>query len=165
MTKLYTTKSNATRAAKAAVKKQNAGGFELDRDCDGMWSFELTSKVEVPLNEMDQYGAGTEAAPACPHCGINHMDNGYSFHGADTPHDTNQFGCLACDGEWGPELSDFRTMYEGFKAAGNSMCRSLRLTAHEYNGNRKGFMVDAVANGVKPATASANWAAMKRGEF
>jgi len=175
MTKVYTAKSNATRAAKRNASKGGThtevvaveGGFAV------VAPDALTAPVEAyihtanELAAMDQFGAGTEAAPKCPHCGIDHMDNGYNVHDIETPNDTNEFACLACGGEWGPALADFATAFAKYKAQGNSMCRSLRMVAQDYQHgmNRQAFIKDAVAHGVKPATASANWACMKRGEF
>ena len=120
---IYTSKSNATRAAKKDVSKQGADNFVLQQNADG-WFYELTSPAATPLDDM-----------------------------------------VAVSDHLASVAKNFVNLFEGYKENSNSKCRSLRLTASEYNGDRKTFMKDAVAYGIKPATASANWAAAKRGEF
>jgi hypothetical protein len=166
MTKVYTTKANANRAAKTQANKAFAGlTFTVDTVEGG---FVVTQ--HNPLSRMDQFGAGTEHAPKCPHCGINHIDNGTLQVGDEDGNGNNMvfeigsFVCLACNGEWGPAPTTFAVEFEAYKAAGNSKCKSLRLVATLYNGKRTEFIRDAVACGVPTTTASANWACMKRGE-
>lgn len=174
-TKIYSTKANATRAAKKATPE--GADYEVMMEVTGGFTFKVNMpeapKVAYTSDElaaMGDYGAGDAANPVCQHCGIDHTDNGYTFDGDDvngsriTLHN-GFYSCLACLGEWGPVNKGLAATYNGFKAAGNSMCKSLRLTAETYHGNRKGFICDAMGAGAKEATASANWAAMKRGEF
>ena len=129
-----------------------------------------TTPTEGELDAMDQFGAGTEAAPVCPHCGTNHMDNGYAAY-ADlvdlgTAGETRrEYTCLGCGGEWGPVVGDFATQFECMVAMGKSKCASLRGVAHKWGGTRKTFIAAATKHGIKEATASANWAAMVRGEW
>lgn len=122
------------------------------------------------LDAMGLYGTGTDEDTACcPHCGINHIDNGYQT--ADGVADAGgtigrEYVCLACGGEWGAPVQGFAAKLAAYIAGGKSKCASLRQIAHEWpKGDRKGYIAAAVAAGVKPATASANWAAMKRGEW
>lgn len=189
MTKVYTNKSNATRAAKAFAAKHgtefdvtgsNEAGFHAVAVCTtavlveaakaaGLAVVDHSNTGKTNLQDLGLYGAGTEAAPVCPHCGVNHMDNGYQdFVGVREAGGTITFSyvCLGCAGEWGPVAPAFASIFEGYKAAGNSKCKSLRLTANEWAaGDRKGFIAAATAYGIKATTASANWACMLRGEF
>ena len=64
-----------------------------------------------------------------------------------------------------PADTSFRAAFEAHKAAGKSKCGALRATAHGYKGTRKNFISDAMECDIKSATASANWAAMVRGEW
>lgn len=68
-----------------------------------------------------------------------------------------------------PHLAkQFVNLFTSYQSGGYSKCKSLRATAQEWqaNGNsRQQFVLSAVAHGIKPATAGANWAAMKRGEL
>lgn len=65
----------------------------------------------VDINTLGAYGFGVdENSAVCPHCGINHFDNGYSFHHAkETPHDKFENACLGCGGEWGPKIEASKT--------------------------------------------------------
>jgi hypothetical protein len=59
---------------------------------------------EIDLTKLDQFGLGTDEQDArCPHCGVNHQDNGWQFRD-NCPGNTMdaEFICLACNGEWGP---------------------------------------------------------------
>lgn len=59
----------------------------------------------TPINKLGLYGHGTsEANAVCPHCGINHMDNGYSVDEPGHRTDERQYQCLGCGGEWGPKV-------------------------------------------------------------
>lgn len=64
----------------------------------------------LPLTELDQYGHGwDEETAVCPHCGINHIANGWQEYfslKADNLHQgmTNEYICLACDGQFGPAI-------------------------------------------------------------
>lgn len=60
----------------------------------------------------------------CPHCGIHHS-NGFTTHQdlidqGGEPNKTHQYLCLACNGEFGPELETEFTMAEVAAAAGVS---------------------------------------------
>lgn len=177
MTKVYTTKSNANRAAKAAMNKTIADGytctgFDIVGE-NGSYTYVLqddSGTTAANLEELGLYGLGdSEETAVCPHCGTNHIGNGYQdFVGVREVGGTMEltYTCLGCGGEWGPPAPSFVSLFEGYKAAGNSKCKSLRLTAAQWAaGDRKGFIAQATACGIKPATASANWACMKRGEF
>ena len=74
-------------------------------------------KEADPLDEMDEYGAGFGDKDAkCPHCGINHIDNGWSMNGDDgVSHDERKFACLACNGEFGPKIG--RRTFKGRSAS------------------------------------------------
>lgn len=173
MTKTYANRSNARRAAKAAADKLGNCTFEVIPMQDGTFGYELIDQTpEQPQHDgvddiaaYGEFGAGTEAAPACPHCGIDHKSNGYNV-GEEREH-----VCLACGGEWGPEHAAFAADMEAFKAEGASKCKALRLTASKWLGmeapsyTRKNFIADAMEYGIKEATASANWAAAKRGDI
>lgn len=59
----------------------------------------------IDLEQLGEFGLGdSEESAECPHCGINHRDNGYERHGDD--YKCNEFvhACLACGGEWGPKI-------------------------------------------------------------
>lgn len=178
MTKTYANRSNARRAAKAAADKLGNCTFEVIPMQDGTFGYELIDTTpEQPQHDgvdditaYGEFGAGTAEAPACPHCGIDHKANGYNVG------DEHEHVCLACGGEWGPVHASFAASMDAFKAAGNSKCKSLRLTAARYQelgdgreGNhmytRKNFIADAMDYGIKETTASANWACTKRGEI
>jgi hypothetical protein len=111
----------------------------------------------------------------CPHCGT-HLSNGVlALHDelgdgttrAQDPATTNEFQCMGCNGQFGDEhtMQGFAATYTAHLASGKSKCASLRATAHSYTGTRKNFICDAMELAIKEATASANWAAMKRGEW
>jgi hypothetical protein len=75
------------------------------------------------LAAMGEFGAGTAEAPACPHCGINHIDNGFCTRDdevANKPGVTchmegmnEAYECLGCLGRWG----DVAAPYAAPKAA------------------------------------------------
>lgn len=67
------------------------------------------------LASLGEFGEGESAADAtCPHCGVNHKDNGMTtpddmgvnefqdrtLHQLGTQH--AEFACMGCGGEWGP---------------------------------------------------------------
>lgn len=74
----------------------------------------LHEEHKVQLDTLGLYGMGDEHNPVCPHCGIDHIDNGFTT--PDTPganelqgrtlHQLGQqhaeFACMGCGGEWGP---------------------------------------------------------------
>lgn len=53
-----------------------------------------------PLAEIGEDGLDGK----CPHCGIDHKDNGYSRHGNDVTHEERIWMCLGCGGEWGTKI-------------------------------------------------------------
>lgn len=60
--------------------------------------------AEHVLPTLGEYGLGSNDEDAkCPHCGINHKDNGWQtpegYEGA-----TNEHICLGCGGQWGPAV-------------------------------------------------------------
>jgi len=57
------------------------------------------------LDGLDEFGVGvSEKSAECPHCGINHLGNGWQVHGDDHRCSERVFTCLACNGEWGPKI-------------------------------------------------------------
>lgn len=62
------------------------------------------------LAALGLYGrGGIEENAMCPHCGINHIRNGYqtaeSLSDDGVKHTMkNEYICLACNGEWGPQV-------------------------------------------------------------
>lgn len=59
----------------------------------------------VDLEQLGEFGLGdSEESAECPHCGINHRDNGWQVHGDGHKCDEMMFECLACGGEWGPKI-------------------------------------------------------------
>lgn len=185
--KTYSTRSNAKRAAEkfglpytltgnkesgfvVVVRCENAAQTEEARSKGFATEDLYTEETAVDLDTLGLYGTGSnEENAVCPHCGINHIDNGYQT--ADGIADAGgtcerEYVCLACGGEWGPKVQGFAAKLASHMAGGKSKCASLRQIAHEWaKGDRKGYMAAAVAAGIKPATASANWAAMRRGEW
>ncbi len=69
-----------------------------------------TPAVDIAL--LGLYGlGGNEDEARCPHCGVNHMGNGYqtaeSLTGDGVKHKLKaEYICLACNGEWGPAVQD-----------------------------------------------------------
>lgn len=60
--------------------------------------------TEEDLDGMGLFGLGDETVSICPHCGIDHVGNGYQVHGDDFKCDERTFCCLGCNGEWGPKI-------------------------------------------------------------
>jgi len=57
------------------------------------------------------YGFSQHGLTNCPHCGI-HLNNGVGVHGDEVngkiiKHETHEFVCLACEGEFGAEIKKF----------------------------------------------------------
>lgn len=174
----YDVTGNATNGFMAVIKCDNAALTKLARAA-GFSTEDYYAEADCGYNDaelaaMDEKGAGTSGPDGvsyyCPHCGVDHADNGYTFHGDEVNGERlaltkGTYVCLRCNGEWGPVPAGFAVTFDGFRAAGNSKCKSLRLTAKTYGEGRKAFIADAVGHGIKETTASANWACMKRGEF
>lgn len=104
MTKTYTTKSNALRAAKSA-------GFTKEQveilGADGAFYFKEIM-VAVPVAPIGSQMEGDIHDYLCPHCGI-HLSNGIGSHGQEVNngvilHKEYEFCCLACEGEFGPAI-------------------------------------------------------------
>ncbi|QEA09798.1 hypothetical protein PQC31_gp77 [Pseudomonas phage Iggy] len=123
--KFYSSKSNAKRAAtQAGINIETATLLEQD----GKFAYvaadhtEATNNMlraiaqiaeyhcvpELDLESLDHKGVNGK----CPHCGIDHLDNGWSdFEGivdaqgsveAARAIMSHQYTCLGCGGEWGP---------------------------------------------------------------
>ena len=64
----------------------------------------------VDLEQLGEFGLGDNDENAeCPHCGINHIDNGFTTQERQReegfPLNEKMFyACLACSGEWGPKI-------------------------------------------------------------
>lgn len=59
------------------------------------------------LGELGSFGLGENSRSAkCPHCGINHLDSGYSRHEPEdgAVHTEREWACLGCGGEWGAKI-------------------------------------------------------------
>jgi len=102
--KTYATKSNAKRAAVAYYSKM-VNGAPVDRN--SLVVREIDGKY-VAFGERDAYLFDNYGYTECPHCGI-HLDNGVGAHGDEVngnavKHDKYEFECLACGGEFGPEI-------------------------------------------------------------
>lgn len=67
---------------------------------------------EIDLAALGKWGKMVDDTAACPHCGINHIENGYTTpddyaaNSERTLHEEGaqhaEFQCMACNGEWGP---------------------------------------------------------------
>ena len=78
--------------------------------------------VEVELHELGFYGLGTDEATAeCPHCGTNHVSNGYAVHDDDYKCDEMKFACLGCGGEWGPRIKRRKSFKRAASLSGKKM--------------------------------------------
>jgi DNA-directed RNA polymerase subunit RPC12/RpoP len=105
--KLYTVKSSAHRAAKAAglTKEQ----YEIV-ESDGKFGFKEI-EAETAKKPAAPIGAELEQDPylySCPHCGID-LENGVGPHcqevnGKEIKHAQFEYVCLACNGEFGPAI-------------------------------------------------------------
>lgn len=96
----------------------------------------LIDTKSAPLADLDQYGLGFEEyGHVCPHCGINHDDNGFIIADDYEPNSDrtyretgnmkHQYCCMGCNGEWGPEIAAAPTG-ETFTLA--ELARSLGIT-------------------------------------
>jgi hypothetical protein len=179
MTKTYTNKSNATRSAKGyaatgqafTVTGNKEAGFMVAVECHSVAQVEAAKakghavvdySQTVDIADMDENGAGTEANPSCPHCGVNHMQNGYGYHDpAEGFHcEERVHCCLACNGEWGAEVpaGDFAAAYA--EAGGHQprqMCQALRTVARNWTGTRNDYVKKAAAMGINETTAGRSW--------
>lgn len=79
-------------------------------------SVKHTSFTKKKLQEMVDKHHPTPGFYTCPHCGIDHYGNGYSYHSyeEDHPHDKYEFVCLACGNEFGPEIEQKPEPTEAF---------------------------------------------------
>ena len=101
--KTYSNRSNTIRAA--VSQGYSKDGIEVQQDGNGRWYFTPAADA-VDAELMDIYGYVD-----CPHCGI-HLTNGVLDYenikdtvGKETADAmTREFECMACGGEFGPEL-------------------------------------------------------------
>lgn len=157
MTKTYSNKSNARRAARKTMTDDQ---YTIEA-CGVTGGFYICPKKDIA--EMDEFGLGTDEASAkCPHCGVNHMENGYGYHDpADGfHHEERMHSCLGCGGEWGENIpsSDFVVAY---KEAGGQMprgmCKALRTVAASWTGTRAEYMAEARNMGINATIAGRSW--------
>lgn len=140
--KTYSNKSNARRAA---VKAGLTTFAVVEAEFDGKMVWQVVGEDDLlptdevlhaneaqqsdaefmapvlALDEMGMHGDGNK----CPHCGINHIDNGYRTF-ADVMHTiadntgkrgtkrlaqaafdagmVNEYECMACNGQWGKQI-------------------------------------------------------------
>lgn len=138
MTKVYTQKSNAVRAAKKAAAAQQAEGFTTHA-ADGGWTFKLQFPEPAPAEQLTEKEQQIVA-------------------------DYNEAMGAAPYATWQEEFDEVMNSY----MAANSKCKSLRLTAKELGWARAPFVACAVRYAgakVPQQTASANYAMVKRGEL
>lgn len=111
------------------------------------------SMIAIDLNKLGRFGLGTNDDNAiCPHCGINHIDNGWQE--ADSLLEDNgavidrQFICLACNSTWGPltattPTGSTFTMAEAARAAGvSSKIARARYRAVDNDGVKTRYVFD-----------------------
>lgn len=87
--------------------------LERNEDETGFWTQTDEGPVwtRVDIASLGLYGCGgDEDGARCPHCGTNHMQNGYqtaeSLSGDNVKHGLKaEYVCLGCGGEWGPQVS------------------------------------------------------------
>jgi len=81
-----------------SIEARMAANLEDNRDDEPVES-------GVDLEQLGEFGLGDNAMNAeCPHCGIDHLSNGWQQHGDEHKCDEMMFACLACGGEWGPKI-------------------------------------------------------------
>jgi len=115
--KTYTAKSSAHRAAKqAGLTKEQYEVVEVD----GQFGFKAieAETAEKPVAPIGAEFEGDAHDYRCPHCGTN-LENGIGVHlqevnGKVIKHKAFEYGCLACNGEFGPAIAE-----EATKAAPN----------------------------------------------
>jgi hypothetical protein len=81
-------------------------------------------KSEDPgLGSLGEWGVGvSEKSAECPHCGINHLDNGFQVHiPGDFECVEREFCCLGCNGEWGKLIARRKS------ASRNSPSRGMKI--------------------------------------
>ena len=106
-----------------------------------------TEEAAPDLTKMDIYGLGTNDDNAkCPHCGINHIHNGWQDHEGLTADGlpgltTNQYICLACNGEFGPELETTFTLREAAESIGISAKVARSRYRNLFNDHQRTFYV------------------------
>ncbi len=119
----------------------------------------MTNLTAAQLLVLGFDGVGTAEEPKCPHCAINHEDNGYSYHEVETPHEEFEHSCLGCNGEWGAAVYDNEqaSFYSQFVEAGGtqprSICKALRTVARQWQGTKMAFVEAAVAAGLNKGNA------------
>lgn len=160
MIKTYAAKSSATRAAKKALAAAADGStMTVHQTADGR-QFAIEPPAHDPTDddmaEIGFYGLGSSDDTAeCPHCGVNHVDNGYADAADGFDHTHN---CLACGGGWGPVADGFA---QRFAAAGGhqprGICKALRTVAASWTGSRKSFLDGAAELGLNLNNAAAEW--------
>ncbi len=85
----------------------------LETDVVETPALETAPAPALDLSTLGEFGMGSNAeTAACPHCGINHTDNGmlraddfapnsnFTLHQLGLQH--AEFSCMGCNGEWGP---------------------------------------------------------------
>lgn len=109
----------ATQAAELEAQNNRIAAFlQGDRHLEtsegeyGFWTQTEDGPVwtRVDIASLGLYGlGGDEDTARCPHCGTNHMHNGYqtaeSLSGDKVQHGLRaEYVCLGCNGEWGPAV-------------------------------------------------------------
>lgn len=80
------------------------------RESQACYEVDTAPVAETPTSDYDGVsGYAQHGLTRCPHCEV-HLRNGVGEHGDDVngtrvKHDRFRFSCLACGGEFGPELS------------------------------------------------------------
>lgn len=108
------------------------------------------------LESLGKFGLGTNEDNAkCPHCGINHRQNGYG----DEEDFEHEHACLGCGGEWGKHFGqNFKQMMNDARYfAPRNLCKALREVATAWTGSRKSFLEGAKDLGLNVANAAAEW--------
>jgi hypothetical protein len=104
------------------------------------WNENRVAKEYTPeeLELLGQFGLGADHDTAlCPHCGINHCDNGHSMHGDGAEHETSKWACLGCNGEWGELIAKRATSTRAVHAD------DAKITKVEANPKREGTKAHA----------------------
>lgn len=110
----------AQAAAKSAMvlsfRSNPAARLETSEGETGFWVQGDEGPVwyAVPLSSLGEFGLGVDAASSrCPHCGIDHKDNGVLHCDDELPNDPTgrtyhqagiqsaEWSCMGCNGDWG----------------------------------------------------------------
>lgn len=102
----------ACKAAGISYGELTVGGMKDALTAHANNLLAAQANASLPLEELGEFGRGTAANPVCPHCGIDHIDNGlltaddYEPNGTRTMYEAglmnSEYECMGCGGQWGP---------------------------------------------------------------